>query len=131
MPLHLESIDVQDELAEARSALIVSCPVCPPVSLAMQRGAPWLEPLRHGVKTEAFEAHIRDVRDSLERRGIKTGVFRMWIPSPMMCVWTSGQRKRLLKRAADYDAVVVLGCDSSREVRASHDRHADREHARP
>jgi hypothetical protein len=30
-----------------------------------------------------------------------------------MCLWTRGQRKRLLKRAKDFDAVLVLGCDSA------------------
>ena len=30
-----------------------------------------------------------------------------------MCLWTEGQRNRLLKRARDYEAVVVLGCDSA------------------
>jgi hypothetical protein len=31
----------------------------------------------------------------------------------MMCLWTKGQRKRLLKRAKDFEAAVVLGCDSA------------------
>jgi hypothetical protein len=30
-----------------------------------------------------------------------------------MCLWTKGQRSRFLKRARDYDAVLVLGCDSA------------------
>ena len=37
----------------------------------------------------------------------------MRVPLPMMCLWTKGQRKRLLKRAENYEAVVVLGCDSA------------------
>ena len=31
----------------------------------------------------------------------------------MMCLWTDWQRARLLKRARDYEAVVVLGCESA------------------
>ena len=30
-----------------------------------------------------------------------------------MCLWTKGQRKRLLKRAKDFEAVLVLGCESA------------------
>ena len=73
MPLHLEPIDV----------------------LAMQRGSPWIDVLRHGVKTEAFEQHIEALRQSLEERGIRAEVLTMYVPSPMMCVFTSGQRRRL------------------------------------
>ena len=114
MPLHLESIDVVDALEDSRSVLIVSCPVCPPVSLAMQRGSPWIEVLKHGVKTEAFEDHVDELRKDLERRGIRTGVYAMYVPSPMMCVWTMGQHRRLRKRAEAYDTVVVMGCDSAK-----------------
>jgi hypothetical protein len=31
-----------------------------------------------------------------------------------MCLWTKGQRNRLLKRARDYEAVLVMGCESAR-----------------
>ena len=31
----------------------------------------------------------------------------------MMCLWTGRQRARILKRARDFEAVLVLGCDSA------------------
>ena len=31
-----------------------------------------------------------------------------------MCLWTRGQRNRLLKIASDYEAVLVMGCQSAR-----------------
>ncbi len=114
MPLHLEPVDVIDDLDAATSVLIVSCPVCPPVSVAMQRDAPWIEFFTHGVKTEAFERHIQSLRDELHNRGIRSAVTTMWLPSPMMCIWTRGQRTRLRKRAMEHDAVVVLGCESAK-----------------
>lgn len=36
MPLHLEPVDLSDELERYESVLIVSCPICPPVSLAAE-----------------------------------------------------------------------------------------------
>jgi len=33
-----------------------------------------------------------------------------------MCMWTSGKRKKLQKCAEQYDAVIVLGCDSAIET---------------
>ncbi len=115
MPVKLTPRDVSDELARCHSVLIASCPVCPPMCIAMQKQSPFIEFFRHGLKTAAFEDHIKSIRDSLFERGIRTGEFEIHTPTPMMCLWTEGQRKRLQKRARDYDAVLVLGCDSGTE----------------
>jgi hypothetical protein len=113
MPLHLEPRNVSADLKNVSSVLIVSCPVCPPVSLAMQRGSPFIELFKRGLKTGAFEDLIKEIREPLEQRGVRTGVFSLYAPLPMMCLWTQGQRKRLLKRARNFEAVLVLGCDSA------------------
>ena len=113
MPLHLKPLDVSGDVENVGSALIVSCPVCPPASLAIQRNSPFIEFFKRGLKTGAFEDHIKELRQPLEQRGIRTDVFSIYAPVPTMCLWTRGQRKRLLKRAKDFDAVLVLGCDSA------------------
>ena len=114
MPFHLEPIDFSDELRGYASVLIVSCPVCPPISLATDTDSPFMEFFKHGIKTPAYEAHLSRIREDLERDGIKTGVFTSHFPSAAACLWTSGQRNRLLKRAAGYDAALVMGCESTR-----------------
>jgi len=114
MPLHMEPMDVSAELAETDSVLIVSCPVCPPISLAMQNNAPFLEVFRSGLNTGAFEDYICSIRQPLEARGVKTGVYRTYAPCPTMCLWTKGQRNRFRRRAQDYETVVVLGCNTAR-----------------
>ncbi len=114
MPLHLEPVDVSSDLAGLSSALIVSCPICPPVSLAMQHDPPLIEAFKHGVKTEAFESYVDHTRETLEQLGIRTGVYTMYTPCPMMCLWTEGQHRRMRRRARDYEAVVVLGCESAK-----------------
>lgn len=113
MPLSLVSRDVSEELESVQSVLIVSCPVCPQVSLAMEKRSPLIELFKTGLKTGAFEDYIREIREPLEQRGVRTGVFTMYGPVPTMCLWTRGQRNRLRKRARDYEAVLVLGCESS------------------
>ena len=113
MPVYLEPREIIADLEDSRSVLIVSCPICPPMSLAMQKKKPFIEFFKHGTKTEAFEDYIKSIRQQLEQRGIRTGVYTVLTPSPMMCLWTTGQRGRLLKRAKDYDAVLVLGCESA------------------
>lgn len=113
MPLHLEPLDVLGDLETVGSVLIVSCPVCPPVSLAIQRGSPFIEVFKNGLKTGALEDHIREIRQTLEQRGVRTGVFSTYLPVPTMCLWTRGQRRRLSNRARNYEAVLVLGCDSA------------------
>lgn len=113
MPLHLEPLDVSRDLESVGSVLIVSCPVCPPVSLAIQKGSPFLEPFKSGLKTRAFEDHVAEIREPLERRGVRTGTLTLYAPVPTLCLWTRGQRGRLRKRARDFEAVLVLGCDSA------------------
>jgi len=113
VPINLEPRDLSADLSNISSALIVYCPVCPQFSLAMQEDSPWIEFFKNGLKTGALEDHIKGIRDPLEKRGIRTGVFTMRLPLPTMCLWTKGQRKHLLKRAKDFESVVVLGCDSA------------------
>ena len=55
MPVHLEPLDVSSDLENFRSVLIVSCPVCPPMCLAMQQNSPFIEFFKRGLKTGAFE----------------------------------------------------------------------------
>ena len=113
MPINLQPIDISGDLENISSVLIVPCPVCPCFSLAMQKDSPWIEIFKHGLKTGALEDYIKEIRNPLEERGVRTSVFTMRLPLPMMCLWTKGQRKRLLKRAKDFEAVAVLGCDSA------------------
>jgi hypothetical protein len=84
--------------------------------LASDDGSPLVEFFKHGIKTPAYERHLDDLRESLEREGIKTGVFTSYIPCPTTCMWTAGQRNRLLKRATDYDAALVMGCASAQRT---------------
>ncbi len=114
--VYLEPRDIIDDLEDFNSVLIVTCPICPQMSLAMQQKKPFLEFFKHGFKTEAFEDYIKSIRESLEQRGIRTNVYTSRAPSPMLCIWTEGQRSRLLERAKDYEAVLVLGCNSATET---------------
>ncbi len=113
MPINLEPRDITADLSGANSVLIVYCPICPQVSLAMQQNSPWIELFKYGLKTGALEEHIGNIRDSLEKSGVRTGVFTTRLPLPTMCLWTKGQRNRLLNQTRNYEAVVVLGCDSA------------------
>ncbi|MDJ0759841.1 MAG: hypothetical protein QNJ19_10605 [Woeseiaceae bacterium] len=115
MPVNLTPRDVSAHVEGFDSVLIASCPVCPPMCLAMQKNEAFIEFFKHGIKTSAFEDHIQTIRDSLSERGVRTGVFSIHTPTPMMCLWTTRQRARLLKRAKDYDAVLILACDSGTE----------------
>ena len=115
MPVNLTPRDVSSDLLGFNSVLIASCPVCPPMCLAMQKKGPFIEFFKHGTKTAAFEEYIQSIRDSLTQQGVRTGVFSIHAPTPMMCLWTKRQRARLRKRAKDYEAVLILACDSGTE----------------
>jgi len=116
MPLHLEPLDVSVDLENYKSVLIVTCPICPPVSLATEKDSPFIEFFKSGIKTRAYEDFIQAIREPLEQRGVQTGALTIYAPCPAMCLWTKGQRNRLLKRARDYEAVLVMGCESARYI---------------
>ena len=115
MPVKLTPRDVSSDLAGFNSVLIASCPVCPPMCLAMQKEEPFIEFFKHGTRTAAFEDHIQSIRDSLEERGVRTDVLSLHAPTPMMCLWTKRQRARLRKRAESFEAVLIMACDSGTE----------------
>ena len=114
MPIYLEQVDISHQLKEFASVLIVFCPICPVISLSMQKHSACLELSKRGFKSVAFQDHIRSIREPLEDVGIKTDLFTSYMPCPTMCLWTRGQRERLRHRAGVYEAAVVLGCDTAR-----------------
>jgi len=120
MPFYLKARDLSTDTAALESALIVPCRFCPAASFAVREGKPYLEPFRSFLRTPAYESHIHALRSRLESRGIKTGVFDSKLPHHfVMCMWTSGRRQELARRAAGYDALIVLGCDGAVETARS------------
>ncbi|MEJ2122364.1 MAG: hypothetical protein P8Z76_17015 [Alphaproteobacteria bacterium] len=113
MPIYLEPMDVTADLENVGSVLIVSCMMCPPMSVAMQQKKPLLDLFKYGFKSKPYDDYVASIRDPLEKRGVRTGVYAKVAPWPFVCLWTEGQRRRLRKRAMDYEAVLVLGCNSA------------------
>lgn len=115
MPFYLKEIDFEPEVADHASVLIVVCRFCPAASMAARYEQTYLQPMRTGLKTEAFEDHLARTVSSLRRRGIRTSVFRGDVRNFMVCVWSAQKREELARRAAEHDAVVVLGCTGAVE----------------
>lgn len=121
MPFFLKARDLSTDTASVDSVLIVPCRFCPAASFAVREGKPYVAPFRTFFRTPAYESHIHALKSRLESRGIKTGVFDSKLPHHfVMCMWTAGRRQEMARRAAGYDALVVLGCDAAVEtVRSS------------
>jgi hypothetical protein len=115
MPIYLKEVDVASEVAKFQSALIVLCRLCPAASLALKNDRPYIEFFRRFLKTESYEQHIKDMRTRLENEGLTTALFKGNLLNFMICMWTSGQRKKLLERALQYEAAVVMGCEGAYE----------------
>ena len=117
MPIHFEDVDVTSKVEGLRSALIVPCNLCPAVTVAVREKRPFLRFHRSLVKSAPFEEYLGRLQTRLRENGVSTKVFRsnlyhQWF----MCMWTSRRRKKLEKQAKNYDAVIVLGCDSATET---------------
>jgi len=117
MPIHFNDLDVVSEVEGLSSALIVPCNMCPAVTVAVRDEKPFMQFFRSFLKSVPFEKHIAALQSRLREKGVNTSVFRsnlyhQWF----LCMWTLGRRKKLRKYAMQYEAVVVLGCDSATET---------------
>jgi hypothetical protein len=121
MPIHFEDQDVPSEVAGLGSALIVPCNLCPAVTVAAREERPFLRLFRNPLRSAPFEEYLEALRSRLGEKGVRTKVFRSTLYHHwFMCMWTSRRRKKLERQAKNYDAVIVLGCDSATEtVRAA------------
>ncbi|MHC4974271.1 MAG: hypothetical protein ACYTG3_18270 [Planctomycetota bacterium] len=117
MPFYLKELDVLPQVAGLSSVLIVPCRFCPAASMAVREKKPYIELFRRFLRTEAYESFIKELRRRLEDEGVETAVFDGKLPHNFLpCMWTVGRRRKLAKRAATFDAVVVLGCEAAAEV---------------
>ena len=117
MPIHFNDLDVVSEAVGLSSALIVPCYMCPAVTVAVREKKPFIQFFKNFMKSAPFEQYMTTLQSRLKENGVKTKVFKS-IPSHewFMCMWTSGKRKKLQKCAEQYEAVIVLGCDSATET---------------
>ena len=115
MPFYLKDVDVVSEVSKFKSALIVLCRFCPAASLAVRNDKPYIEFFRRLLKTEPYEELIDNMQSRLNKEGLKTGVFKGNLLNYLICMWTSGFRKKLIKHASQFQAVVVMGCEGAYE----------------
>ena len=115
MPIFLKEVDVVAEVAKFKSALFVICRFCPAASLAVRNDKPYIEFFHRLLKTQPYEELIDHMQSRLKKEGLKTGVFKGSLLNYLICLWTSGWRKKLIKRASQFEAVVVMGCESAYE----------------
>ena len=117
MPFYLNESNALSQVAAFQSALIVPCRFCPAASLAAREKKPYIQLLRRLLRTEAYESFIKDLKRRLRNEGVKTAVFDSKLLHQFVaCMWTIKRRKKLAKRAAEFEALVVLGCDAMVEA---------------
>jgi len=114
MPMYLVEEDVVPEVAHFESALIVPCRFCPAASAAVRNHEPYIEFLRGSLKTASYEQLLEAMKHDLEARGVRTEVFESHSPHQyVLCMWSSRRRRRLMERARQHEAVVVMGCEAA------------------
>jgi len=114
MPLYFENLDVSDEVAGLSPALIVPCYMCPAVTVAAKEDKPFIQLFSNFLKSPPFERYIGELQSRLREEGVSTKVFTSTLPHHwFLCMWTSGQRKKLRKHARQYKAAIVLGCETA------------------
>lgn len=114
MPIHLEELDVVSEVEGVSSVLIVACNMCAGASLAMSEDKPFLQFFVSRLKSPPLERYIGRLKSQLLEKGVKATKFKSGVIQQFfLCLWTSRQRNKLREYARQYNAVIVLGCDSA------------------
>jgi len=114
MPLHLDDLDVVTHAKALRSALIVPCNMCPAITVAVKEDRPFMRLTKSLLRSAPFVEHIQKLQARLAEHGVRTDVFEITLYHQwFLCMWTEGQRKKLQKQAENYDAVIVLGCETA------------------
>ena len=114
MPVYLKDINDLSGLENFGSVLIVPCRFCPAASLALRRNTPYFEFFKKFLKTASYEHYLETFQSDLEKKAVRTDIFRSYLPHQfVICMWTSRRRKKLMKRAKNYDALVVMGCEAA------------------
>jgi len=117
MPIHLNDLDVASETEGLRSVLIIPCYMCPAVSVATREKKPFIQFMSNFLKSPPLEKYIKGLQSALSERGIETKVFESrFIHHWFLCMWPSGRRRKLMRQLNNYDAAIVLGCDSATET---------------
>ena len=114
MPFHFKTIDNISEFTQFKSVLLIPCRFCPAASASITTNEPYFEFFRKFLKTDSYERQIKNLKSRLEQAGIKTDIFKSKIIHQfVLCMWTKKRRQKLLKRAKDYEALIVLGCEAA------------------
>jgi hypothetical protein len=117
MPIHFNDLDVVSEVKGLSSALIVPCIMCPGATVSVRVKKPFIEFFKSVLKSAPLEQYIRALQFRLREMGVNTQVFKSILYHQwFMCMWTSARRKKLQEYAKQYEAVIVLGCDSATET---------------
>jgi len=117
MPIHFNDRDVLPEITGLKSVLIVPCYMCPAVTVAVREKKPFIQFFRHFLKSAPFEQYLEALQSRLRASGVESKVFKsVFFHQWFMCMWTSHRRRKLRKLAQQYDAILVLGCESATET---------------
>jgi len=117
MPIHFKDLDVISATAGLKTALIVPCNMCPAVTVAIRENKPFMQLHKSFLKSAPFEKYIQDLQARLGEKGMKADLFRNNLYNQwFMCMWTAARQKKLQLYAKNYEAVIVLGCDSATET---------------
>lgn len=117
MPFYLKDREIDTDLDGVHSVLLVPCRFCPAASLAVKENKPYFELFRKLLRTASYESYVQGLKSHLEGLGIRTDIYDSKLLNQfVMCMWTSRRRQDLARRAAGYDAVIVLGCEAAVET---------------
>ena len=117
MPIHFHDVDLTAEISGLKSALIVPCVMCPAVTVSIREQKPLMRFFRSPFKSVPFEQYLEALQIRLLEHGVVSDVFNSRLyQNWFLCMWSARRRKKLQTLAKNYEAVIMLGCDSATET---------------
>jgi hypothetical protein len=112
MPLAMELQPLGSQLAGSSAVLFVACSICPRMHVQHRASEPLYSWRTLLGRKDAFDRYMEMQVASAQASGVAAAWHRT-SPLSAACLWTEDDGARFRKKAALFDALAVIGCESA------------------
>jgi hypothetical protein len=96
------------ELAGCKEVFLLGCSLCANISYCIHNGLQ--SPIYHGLDAVNVKREIKRLKQVLAQRGVHSGSATL----VSLCLVTTGQQQKVIRKTKDYETVVTLSCEFGR-----------------
>ena len=110
--------EILSDVENEREVVLLGCPVCANISLYFQKApedSPMLTLTPTGFRAVSMEKEVRRLVQVLNEKGLKVNSWVGKYPVVAMCVPDERNRKKIIEKCKDCDAVISFCCDAGKK----------------